>query len=323
METKFYYIYKITNLLNGKTYIGKHSTYDLNDGYMGSGKMISASINKYGIDIFEKEILEFTSEDEINEREIFYISHYKSIGKAEYNIAKGGQGGSTAYMSDEDKRKRTEKIQNSWKSKSEEELNDIIQRRANTFKANYANKPEELKEEKTRKWRNSWDKRTVEDRFETSAKQSNFRKAFENNMSQEDKVRRSKAHKDAWANKTAEEKLEFSNIRSKVTKGSRWWTNGTENKFCKECPLGYRPGRIVRNNSNKQRSESAKRKRAKESEEMKEERNRKMKETLREISELYKRMKKEGTWTSSYKNFRICYKMAKNNKWPIVGNKNI
>ncbi len=40
MET-YYTIYKITNIINGMIYIGKHQTKDVNDGYMGSGKHLA------------------------------------------------------------------------------------------------------------------------------------------------------------------------------------------------------------------------------------------------------------------------------------------
>ena len=86
----FYTIYKITNKLNGKYYIGKHQTKNLDDGYMGSGKLIVAAIKKHGIDNFKKEILFiFDNELDMNNKEKEFVV----INEMTYNLCTGGQGG--------------------------------------------------------------------------------------------------------------------------------------------------------------------------------------------------------------------------------------
>lgn len=71
--TRYHFIYKTTNLLTKEFYIGVHSTYNLKDGYLGSGKRLKRAILKYGEENFKNEILEFfeNAEDKFKrEREI-------------------------------------------------------------------------------------------------------------------------------------------------------------------------------------------------------------------------------------------------------------
>ena len=86
----YYTIYKITNKLNGKFYIGKHQTKNLDDGYMGSGILIRRAIKKHGVENFEKEILHiFKTEEEMNKAEIKLVV----LSEDSYNLCPGGQGG--------------------------------------------------------------------------------------------------------------------------------------------------------------------------------------------------------------------------------------
>jgi hypothetical protein len=81
-QYKYHTVYKTTNLLNGKYYIGKHSTNHVNDEYLGSGKYLWSSINKYGIDNFRKKVLYiFFNEQEAFEREVYLLKVCKSDPK--------------------------------------------------------------------------------------------------------------------------------------------------------------------------------------------------------------------------------------------------
>jgi len=89
----FYYMYKITNKVNGKMYIGVHKTKKLDDGYMGSGLLIQKAIKKYGKENFEKEILEFfDSQKEMYEREHEVVNEEIVKDLRFYNLCQGGTG---------------------------------------------------------------------------------------------------------------------------------------------------------------------------------------------------------------------------------------
>lgn len=91
---KYYYIYRITNLVNGKTYIGQHRYKNLNDNYMGSGVALKSSIKKYGIENFKKELIytRIKLQETADTLEILTIEKEKANGKAEYNLIAGGHG---------------------------------------------------------------------------------------------------------------------------------------------------------------------------------------------------------------------------------------
>lgn len=113
-EKKYNYLYKITNKINHKIYIGVHSTDCLNDGYMGSGKILKLAYEKYGIENFEKEILEFfETSNEMLESERNVVNSEFRNRKDTYNIAIGGNSGDTgSYKNPARSKKISEKLKN-------------------------------------------------------------------------------------------------------------------------------------------------------------------------------------------------------------------
>lgn len=85
-------IYKTTNLINNKIYIGQDSKN--NPNYYGGGLKIKYAIKKYGKQNFQKTILEYCDSYELlNSREQYWILTYNSINPSiGYNIDVGGNG---------------------------------------------------------------------------------------------------------------------------------------------------------------------------------------------------------------------------------------
>jgi len=86
-----YTIYKTTNLINGKFYIGQHITEDENDSYIGSGTYLSNAVNKYGKENFGKDILFiFDNFDDMNNKEIEIVDEEFISKDDNYNLSLGG-----------------------------------------------------------------------------------------------------------------------------------------------------------------------------------------------------------------------------------------
>ena len=127
---KHYLIYKITNLINNKIYIGQHVTTNVNDDYMGSGDHIKNAIKKYGIENFKKEIIaECSSFDEMNDLEGELVNQDFVNNPNTYNHAIG----------------RTYGWKNCLKYKSEEEIQNI-RKHANEVFLNLFKDPEYRKQ---------------------------------------------------------------------------------------------------------------------------------------------------------------------------------
>ncbi len=88
----YYTVYRTTNQVNGKFYIGMHQTRNLADGYLGSGKIFKQALKKYRGKSFQKEILCFCkSEAEMRAKEAELVEMHKPP----YNLMQGGIAGFT------------------------------------------------------------------------------------------------------------------------------------------------------------------------------------------------------------------------------------
>jgi len=94
-----YIIYKTTNLLDGKYYIGCHQTNDLNDRYLGSGKHLRRAIKKHGLENFKFEILHYAkSKDEMFQLEKAIVNEDLVNDPMSYNLKIGGSGGNPGIV---------------------------------------------------------------------------------------------------------------------------------------------------------------------------------------------------------------------------------
>ena len=131
MSKKYHYTYIITNLVNDKQYVGDHSTNNLEDGYMGSGKKLNEEKLKYGKENFKRKILEFfDTKEEAYHAQIKYIKLYKThVSQGGYN--KNWTGGQWASTQSE---KTKRQISGSCKGKTSPKIYTLIDPNGKEYK---------------------------------------------------------------------------------------------------------------------------------------------------------------------------------------------
>jgi len=94
MSNKQYHVvYKTTNTINNKIYIGLHSTNKVDDNYLGSGWVLKDAIKKYGRDKFTKDVLYvYSTRKEARQTEALIVDEEFCLRKDTYNLAVGGMG---------------------------------------------------------------------------------------------------------------------------------------------------------------------------------------------------------------------------------------
>lgn len=113
---RYWCIYRVTNNVNGKTYIGQHKYADEKNvmgRYKGGGIMLHYAYKKYGEENFSTEILykRIRDKETADAMEIWMIAKERKENKNGcYNIANGGQGGYFIPHSEETRRKISEAL---------------------------------------------------------------------------------------------------------------------------------------------------------------------------------------------------------------------
>ncbi len=256
-----YYVYIIRNLINSKTYIGKHKVSDKKDTYMGSGSILNQAYQKYGKENFIKHIIDYANSlDEINALEKCYIAMFRAIDMAEYNILNGGDGVSPENVSGS---KNPMFGKNAFINKSESEMQIIRQHMSESHKG----------EKNSMYGKNAYENLTIDEYNlmcqRKSIKATQRRKELKTDIKKFNlmKEKQSEVQKLRYANMTEEEKIawrlkcktaalnkniddNWRNARSEQSKkqniGRKWFNNGQEEKFLYDCPDGWTKGRLKR-----------------------------------------------------------------------------
>jgi len=241
-----YSIYKITNRLNNKIYIGAHATQNISDNYMGSGTILKKAFKKYGIENFDKDILyTFETEEDMYLKEAELVNEDFIQREDTYNLKLGGFGGWT-YIN-KNRLNQTEKNRKSCLK--------------NLEKANEAN-AKKVKEGTHRKGFTHSDETKAKmskhpNRSHKGETNPSFGKKWFNKNNKNELILEIDFEKyiaDGWVKGMKQNKPGNKGIKN-PSFGKSWYTNGSENKLSSEkdsldlISKGWTKGRTLKKKS--------------------------------------------------------------------------
>jgi group I intron endonuclease len=195
MEKEFNFVYITTNAVNGKQYIGDHSTNNLeNDRYLGSGSLFVNKVNEYGQKNFSREILEyFPTKKEAFDAQEKYIRLYKThVSENGYNVSWKGGHGVKDCISDETKEKLSKAGKN--KPKTDIHKKHISEANKGQISWNKGKPGPKPSEQSRKKMSDSAKGKTMSE----ESKQKNREKHLGKNLSEETKNKMSESSKNRW-----------------------------------------------------------------------------------------------------------------------------
>jgi group I intron endonuclease len=223
----FYYLYKVTNKINNKIYIGVHKTQNMDDGYMGSGKALLLAFRHYGKENFEKTIIsEYNTEEEMFAAEADIVTEEFVLRKDTYNIKLGGCGG--------------------WSHVNSNISDEIIEKRAAGLRRHY----EEAGTENRSGANNPFFGKTHNE--QTKKQISEQKKEFYANGGAHPKGYLGKQHTEETKKQISERLKTTSSLIGKTgdlhpSSNTKWFNNGVDHIRSKESPgVGWVEGRIFK-----------------------------------------------------------------------------
>lgn len=213
-------IYKVTNEVNGKTYIGQTIKKEKKfEEYFGSGVLIRKAIRKYGINNFSKEVLTIAkSSSQLNRLEKIYIA----LLRPEYNIAEGGLGGNnTKYYSVEQKELHKNKISLGMKNRSIESIQETNNKIRVSSLRRFQNETQEQYQARIATWKKTYHGKSLEDKKKESQKRSKALFSFWSSLSEKEKKeilsKRYLTFSETIQKRTEKEKIDITNNYRKAS----------------------------------------------------------------------------------------------------------